>query len=507
MDLLLGIDVGTTNIKAVVYDPDRGEVLATASQPTPTDHPRPGWTEHDPEALWRTVCAVVRQASAGWADRIGALAVASLAEAGVPLDAHDRPVYPIIAWHDPRTEPLVAVVEQQIDPARLYAITGHPVQAKFSLLKLLWLRQHQPAAFQRLARWLCLEDYVIWRLSGEAATDYSIASRTLLFDQRQRTWSRELLDLFGLPQTLLPPAYPGGTPVGRVTPQAAATTGLRAGTLVATGGHDHLCGALAAGVTEPGQLLDSIGTAIGLVLATPTFAPDEGLRQSGYCLYCHAIPDRYVVQGGLTLGGGLLPWFLERWWPAAGGPGEAVFATALAAASAVPPGSGGLVWLPFLRGSGTPRNDARARGALVGLTADHEPRHALRALLEGLGYWLRENCERLAEREPLSEPLVAIGGGARVPLLLQLKATITGRALRAPAVAEATALGAALLAGLAGRRFTTPGEAAASVRCSDQLYTPGPDRPVYDRLYREVYRPLVTALTPLSHRLGQLAGV
>ena len=507
---LLGVDVGTTSTKAVVYEPAAGRVVAVASRPTAVRHPRPEWSEFDPAEIWRGIVESIREVTAGRAAGVRAVGVASMAEAGVPVDRAGRCLYPIIAWHDPRTEPQASRWVERPGPRRVFEITGQTIQAKFSVNKLLWLREHAPEAFRSIHRWLCVEDFALWKLAGVYATDHSIASRTLAFDQRRLRWSEEMLGLAGLPADLFPSAYPSGTTVGQVTPEAAAETGLPTGAAVVTGGHDHLCGSLAAGVVGPGTLLDSMGTAEGGLLLADRYDPDERLLRSGYCHYAHVIPGQYVILFGLTASGGMLEWLVRQLWPEAGESAvgrDRAFAAALAAAEGVPPGSSGVFWLPHLSGIGSPWEDERSKAGVVGLTPAHGRGHLVRALLEGLSYWLRENLDALGEivAVPRDGEIIAIGGGTRAALWMRIKADVTGRAVRVVEVPEAAALGAALLAGVGVGTYRSAEEAAASVVRPSTTYEPDPARRVaYDRCYRSVYRELYPALRSVNQRIHEL---
>ena len=501
-----GVDIGTTNTKALVYDPAVGRVVAVASRPTIACHPRPGWTEFSADEVWRGVVECLREVTSGRRESIAGVAVASMAEAGVPLDSAGRVLYPIIAWHDPRTQPQVDRWRDWVGERRIFAITGQPLQAKFSVNKLLWLRENEPNVSAATRKWLCLEDYINWKLSGEYGISESLASRTMLFDQREKAWSAELLDRAELSADLLSTPHPSGTPIGRVTARAAEETGLPVGAIVATGGHDHLCGSLAAGVTGTGALLDSMGTAEGCVLVANEYAPDERLLRGAYCTYAHVIPGRYVVIFGLNVCGGALDWLVGQLWPEAAASPAArskAFAEALAAAEFVPPGSDGLFCLPHFAGASSPWGDEAGKAAFVGLTTTHSRGHLVRALLEGLSYWLRENLDVLSRivAIPQGREATAIGGGTRARLLIQTKADVTNRTIRVPDVPEATALGAALLAGLGAGAFASADEAAASVRRPTIVFEPDAERAEKYRRYYEIYHEIYPALRAVDERI------
>lgn len=499
MARLLGIDVGTSAVKALVFDATSGQVVAQASQPLPAYHPRPEWTEFDPQELWETVCRCLQRLWREVApESVVALGVASMAEAGVLLDGSGHPVYPIIAWHDPRTEPQAAWLAEQIGPFEIYRITGQRLRYIFSLPKLLWLREHEPLRFQSGRHWLCVEDYVIWRSTGTLATDRTIASRTLAFDQASGTWSSRMLEVAELDVGRFPPVFPSGTEVGRVTPQAADETGLAIDTPVCTGGHDHLCGAFAAGVITPGQVLDSSGTAQAILTLTPEWNPSRALFESGFTHYHYVIDGHYIVQGGLSMAGGVLHWLArllggdrpvpdyERW---------------LAAAATVPPGANGVLCLPFLLGKPGPGMDPAMRGVFLGLTPATTAEEFVRAALEGLAYYLREVVEAFKTLlGELAEEIIAIGGTTREGLLPQIKADVTGCRVRVPNIAEATALGAALLAGLGVEVFANPAEAVSAAQATSTEFEPNPQtKAVYEQGYA-LYREACRRLAGVHHR-------
>jgi xylulokinase len=438
-----------------------------------------------------SVRAALDQAPA--ARPIAGLAVASMGEAGVLLDEAGAALYPIAAYYDPRSTPYVEWWRERIAPAALHAISGQVLRPVFGAMKLLWLRDTRPELFARARRWLSVADYLIRRLAGVDATDRSLASRTMLLDQRTHDWSGELLGLAGLSVDLLPPVFPSGTVVGSVTEAAAAQTGLPASTPVATGGHDHLCGGLAAGVVAPGQALVSLGTAASLVAPSAEFHGGGAVFAQGLSCYCYVAAERYVVQGGLSAAGAALAW-LARLLRGDARPED--YAALDQAALESPPGARGLVCLPHLRGSGTPERDSASRAAFVGLREAHGPGDMWRALIESLACWARQNLAAIeaATGQPI-ERLTLIGGSARGVLLPQALAEIAGCAVALPEIAEASALGAALLA---GRAVGVPAPPPADTR----VVEPDARRLAwYDRFYREVYAPLYSALRPINQAL------
>ncbi len=493
---LAGIDVGTTNTKAIIFDVEAGKVLSVGTCRTITQHPTVEWSQYEADDLWSSVVQSLRQAIAQCdrPERIRGISVASMGEAGLPLDAEGNVLHPAIAWHDRRTTTQAQWWEDTFGVKQVYVITGQVLHPMFGINKLLWLRSHAPMVFQRIDRWLSIEDFVLWKLSGTIATDYSIASRTMVFDQRTLTWSETLLKHAGIPVEWFPPAFPAGTPIGTVLKDIAEVTGLPQHTEVVTGGHDHLCGALAAGVIRPGQLLDSTGTASAIFALSPTFQPSDELFASGFTSYAYVKRATYVTLGSLNFAGGALEWLVHLLYgqdSQSTMSGE-TFAQILGEVANVPRGSRGAVILPYFLGSGTPSRQESALAAMLGLAPSHGRKELLRALMEGLSFWLRDNLEALYKHGivlPYPE-IIAIGGVTKATELMQIKAEVTGCRIRVPHISEAAATGAALLAGVGVGAFRSSEEAAAALHHTETTYEPADEaRATYDDIYHKIYLP------------------
>lgn len=485
--LLVGVDAGTTRVKAGVYDAS-GRVLASAAVPTPTSRPQPGRAEHDAEDLWSAAVAVLREVvdALDAPERIAGIAVASMAEAGVPLDAGGQPTHPVIAWHDQRSAAQAQRITEAVGAARAYAITGLRPQPIYGLCKIAWLAEHAAEAYARTHRWLSVADYLAYRLCGQHATDLSLATRTWALDLRARTWSSELLDAACLPASLFAPLVASGTALGPITDEAARATGLPAHTVVAAGGHDHPCGALAADVVAPGAALDSIGTAESLLLAlaAPLDAGDDVVPR--YSQGVHVAAERYYVATGIHAGGASIDWALRL--VGAGRERDAVRDrdAVLAAAAAVPPGAHGLRFAPHLSLAGVVDG---APGALVGLAPDTDAATLVRAVIEGLAVAAHAALDALVAHSGLSAaPTVrVIGGGARNTLLLRVKSALAGGPLHRPDLTEATSLGAALLAGVGAGVFGDTAAAAAAVDLHLAVVEPDPaDVAAYPAVVRQL---------------------
>jgi xylulokinase len=503
--LLAGVDAGTTRTRALLFTA-AGRLVAEGSRPTPVERPRPGWAEHDPEALWQAACGALRDAAAQIDDpaRIVGLAVASVGEAFVALDDEGRPTCKTIAWYDERPKPEVAWLEGAIGKARLHALTGLAADPTFSLCKLLWLKANQPDALARTRLWLNVAHYLAWRLTGVPGADLTLASRSLALDLTRRAWAEELIREVGLEPVIFAPLRPWGSRLGHVSAAAAAATGLTTGCAVGVAGHDHIVGALAARALTPGVLLNSMGTAEALTLALERPSAAPALLERGYSQGVVELetPIHYVF-GGFPTSGACIEWFRALFGAAP------AHARLIAEAEAVPPGCHGVTFLPDLRGRISPAPDPDARGAWFGLAADSTRAALYRAILEGLAFEARLTVDDLGVLPGLHpiEQIRAIGGNTRNGLLMRIKASVYGRPIACAEMAEATALGAALLGGLAAGVFSDLADALAGVSTSDRTVEPEPDwQARYDAHYRAVYRPAYAALRPLHHAARRLDG-
>jgi xylulokinase len=501
--LLVGLDVGTSTVKAVVVDV-HGQTVAIASRPQATDYPRPGWASHDPAAVWDICCTVLREAIAGvkQPDRIAAVAVASMGEAGVTLDRAGQPTGPIIAWFDRRTVAQTDRFAAAIDDDALFAITGTVLQPIMTAPKLMWLAETEPDMWQRTDRFLNVSAWIAHKLGAEPAQDYSLASRTGLFDLESRTWSQRLLDISGLDASLFGQLAPGGTPIGEVSAKAAARTGLPQNTVIGLAGHDHLCGAFAGGVIRRGDLLDSIGTAEGLLVGLDEPVRNVAMGQSGYTQGAHVVPDQYYGLGAVYTAGGSIEWARTAIGQSRSH-GEL-----LTEAAAVPAGSLGVMFLPHLRLAMFPQLDSRARGAFVGLTTDSTLGAMFRAVLEGIAFEGRAGfgpLSRFAQVDPV-EGIKVIGGTARNRLLIEIKASVMNAPQHVLNIDEATALGAAMLGGMAAGVYRDADDAIAQIRYESTDMLPGSqdDIELYNVMFERIYRHLYDALRPMHHRLHDL---
>jgi xylulokinase len=497
MRYLIGIDVSTTAVKALLIDAT-GAVAGIASAETPLQIPQPLWIEQDPLDWWRGAQTSVRRLLMDTA--VGAGAIAAIGLTGqmhglTVLDEAGKVLRPAILWSDQRTRSECEEIRQRLGRARLIALTGNDALTGFTAPKILWLRQHEPELYARARQFLLPKDYVRYRLTGEYATDRADGAGTLLFDIRARDWSPEVLAALDIDRSLLPPTFEGPTVTGVVSSEAAAATGLRAGTPVVAGGGDQAAQAVGVGAVHGDIAALTLGTGAVIFVATnaPLFEPEGRLHA-----FCHAVPGRWHVMGVTLSAGGSLRWWRDLL------SADTDFDALLAPAAAIPPGSDGLLFLPYLSGERTPHGDPLARGAFVGLTLAHGPAHLTRAILEGVACGVRDSLTLMRDVGlPPSREVRVSGGGARSALWRQIHADLLGVELTTVNVVEGAAFGAALLAGVGtGVWPDVDAACAATVRVTGTTMPRPEVSAIYDAHY-SLYRCLYPALRPLMHDLSR----
>jgi xylulokinase len=499
MDYLLGIDLGSTTLKAVVYD-TAGNLIARASRPTERFHPTPAhpeWTVWQPAQIWGGTAAAVREALGVLTDprQVRAVAVTGMGMDGLPVDVAGEPLYPLISWLDPRTGPQYRWWLEHVGAERTFAIGGNPVWPINSALRMLWMAEHEPAVLQRAAKWLLIEDFVNYMLCGRQATDYSMASCTMLFDQRTQTWSEELIRRSGVPARLLCEALPSATPLGPVTAAAAAATGLPEGTPVVLGGHDHLCGTLPVGAFRPGVALDVTGTWETVIASTAEPVLDPRLREMGITVQSQVARGRWATWGG-AVAAEMLEWYRREYRP------HEAWEPLIAAAAAAPAGCHGAMFLPHLSAAGCPVVDTRSLGAFVGLNPAVTSADLLRAVFEGLDYQFRDMAEAVEQRIGTRfERFIVVGGATRNSFWMQNKADVLGRPVEVAAVEEATPLGAAILAGIGVGLYADEEDAYRRVCRPGRVFVPDATSAAHYARWFTIYRDLYPALAAVSGRL------
>ena len=404
---------------------------------------------------------------------------------------------PAILWNDQRTGAQCDEIRRRLGRERLIQITGNDALTGFTAPKILWVQENEPDLYTKIAHILLPKDYVRYRLTGNFAVDRAGGAGTLLFDLKQRDWSPEVLKALDINPAWLPPTHEGPQVTGHVSTEAASATGLLPGTPVVGGGGDQAAQAVGVGAVGPGI--------IALTLAPPgwffagtgkPFVEPQGRLHA----FCHAVPGRWHLMGVMLSAAGSLRWYRDTFAPNTG------FDALLAPAVDIPPGSEGLLFLPYLTGERTPHPDPLARGAFAGLTVRHSHAHLTRAVLEGVAFGLRDSFE-LMKAAGLAEirQVRVSGGGAKSPLWRQILANVLNVELVTVNITEGAAYGAALLAGVGAGQWPDVDAACEACVKSTGSTPPQPETvPTYESFYAQ-YRGLYPALKAISHNLSELA--
>jgi len=485
---LVGVDLGTSACKTVIFNTE-GKKVSEAQQEYPVYHPQPKWAEQNPREWWNAAVETMKKSlkKAGIREKeIAGLAVDSQREAVVPINKKGEELYNSIIWLDNRTVPQARRIHELMPQEKVLSETGVPISPIYSAAKIMWLRDNVPEVYEKTACFLCAKDYIVYRLTGEAATDYSMASRTMLFNVTKKAWSTEICSTLGISVEKLPPVKESVAVIGEVSVKASHETGLPKGLQVVNGGGDRPCECLGAGVTQSG--LVNTGTGTGSVFEVPLDKPAIDMQGRVPCCV-HVIPDMWEYEVIIATTGATLRWFRDTF----GGEEKAQaqrhnldpYDLLTEKAEKTSLGADGLFFYPYLAGIFLPKYDEKARGVFFGINLSHEKGHFVRAILEGVAFQYLETLTLLGELGVKVNELSMVGGETRSSLWNQIKADVCGRRIRIPEVDDAAALGAALLAGTGVGQYTNLRKAAEETVKNKNVFTPNPEN---HGLYAEAYR-------------------
>jgi xylulokinase len=499
-ELLLGVDVGTYSSKGVLVSPD-GRVLKSQVVEHGLQIPHPGWAEQDADGVWwADVVAICRGLLDGEPYTGADVAAVSLSAIGpclLPLDREGRPLRPGILYGvDTRATEEIEFLERSIGPEELFRLSGMALSSQAVGPKILWLKRHEPEVWRQTARLTTASSYLTYRLTGEHVMDRHTASHYIpLFDLKRLEWTdryaREVAD-----PSLLPRLGFSDELAGEVSPQGARETGLKAGTPVAVGAVDALAEAVSVGVAQPGDLMLMYGSTAFFILVQESPTPDPRLWT-----VAGARRGQYNLAAGMATSGSLTRWFRDE---LARDLLEAeAYERLYRAAEGVPPGSRGLLVLPYFSGERTPINDPKARGLIAGLSLSHRREELFRAALEGVGYGIRHNLETFREIGAPLKRVVAVGGGTKGRTWLQIVCDISGQEQLLPEVTIGASYGDAFLAGVAGGLLRWE-DLEGWVRLEERIVPDPTHQARYDELYR-LYLELYSATRDLVHRLAEMS--
>ena len=503
MEYLMGIDLGSTNIKSIVFD-QNGNIINRSSKETPIEYQKKGheeWVFYRPEKVWENVQYTIANAANAVGGRISSIAVTGMGMDSVPLDGHGDSLYPFISWRCPRGHDIFQNTVEKFGLGRIYEMTGQLPRYLNSVIRYLWLKENEPHLFNQTEKWLTIEDFVNYKLSGAMATDYSMASTTLLCGIDKK-WNEELLDFFGIERRMLPEILPGTTFLGKIKEDVAEITGLDKSTVIVLGGHDYHCGSVSCGGFDETKLVMSIGTYECNITSPMKANPTPDTFSRGLSYEGHVIPDKFSLAVGM-IEGGVLDWWKSNF--------EAFCLTDKNTASVqeiwnaimrqvtgLPPRTNMPYFMPHLYGCDSPEKDPESKGAFVGITASVSKADMLYALIEGINFQsvsLVYNMEKEINSE--FKTIHAIGSITTNNYIMQQKADILGRSIFVdPKNTEAVCLGAAMLGGVGARVYSSIFDSYACLK--NELLEVRPDRKMYDfyaerfRIFKQIYPSLAS---------------
>jgi xylulokinase len=499
MPLFIGLDIGTSGAKAIVCDGE-GIILASALAEYPISSPQPLWSEQHPADWWRGAQEAIRTVvSRVDPAQIRGIGLAGQMHGAVFLDDANQVIRPALLWNDQRTAAECIEITQKVGAERLLAIAGNPALTGFQAPKILWVRNHEPANYARIAHIVLPKDYIRFMLSDVYAADVADGAGTLLMDISARDYSPDILTALGIPRAWLPRLYEGPQVTGELSARAAALLGIPAGIPIIAGGGDNAAAAIGTGIVTRGVVNSSIGTSGVIFAHSDTIALDPKGRLH---TMCHSVPGAWHMMAVTLSAGGSFAWF-RNLLRQMGNPALS-YDDLVAVASPTPIGAEGLVFLPYLNGERTPHLDPLARGGFIGLTSRHTVGHMARAVLEGVTYSLRDGLSIMHELGVPTTDIRATGGGGKSAFWRQLQADIYGAPVSTLAAEEGPAYGAALLAGVGTGHFRDTNDAVQ--RCVRVATTVEPDSTAaaqHDRAYA-IYRQLYSHLDADMHALAAL---
>jgi xylulokinase len=491
---LLGIDVGTTGCKAAVFS-ETGAILASAYREYDIQRPQPGWAELDAVAVWEKVKGTIRQVTstataATDLDPIQALSVSSLGEAIVAVTQDHQILGPSLLNFDVRGEAYLESLRQDLDDTRLYLINGNTLGNHYTLTKLLWLKEHRPAIYERAYKFLLWSGFISFMLGAAPAVDYSLANRTLLFDIERETWSDKLLEVTGVDRAKLPDAVPSGTVIGSVSPNIGEDLGLPPDVAIVAGAHDQCANAVGCGVVQEGHAVYGMGTVICITPVFSTRSNPNRMISRRLNTEHHAVPGKYV-SFIYNQGGALVKWHRDTFAAAehqrARQEGIDIYPQLLAE---MPEGPSGIMVLPHFTVTGPPDFISDSSGVIAGMRLETTRGDILKGLIEGATFYLRECVETLPATGIRINTYRVAGGGSKSDTWIQISADIMGRPFVRPVITEAGALGSAIIAGTGVRTFSSfEGGIEAMVKL-ERTFEPDPQRHQRYQRYFETYHQL-----------------
>jgi xylulokinase len=504
-EYLLGIDIGTSACKTALFTKE-GKVKAASLRDYPVYYPKPGWAEQNPDEWWEAVCDSIKKVLGSSGVRpaqIAGIGIDGQSWAAVAVDKGGEVLANTPIWMDTRAQSVCDRINEEIGADKIFGLCGNMLRPSYTTPKILWYKEHLPGIYERTYKILQSNSFIAYRLTGKTSQDISQGYGLHCFNMRTGQWDEKMCKAMGIPVSFLPKIVPCHQIIGTVTKEAAGQTGLAEGTPVAAGGLDAACGTLGAGVVQTGETQEQGGQAGGMSICIEEYASDPRL-----ILGFHVVPGKWLLQGGTTGGGGVMRW-LEREFgdyerSVSAQKGRTALEQYNEEAGQIPPGSDGLVFLPYMAGERSPIWDANAKGVFFGLDFGKTKGHMIRSCMEGVAYALKHNLDIAESAGAPVRELLAVGGSANSALWMQIKSDITGKPLAVPFSDMATTLGAALLAGVGIGMYDSFEDAAAQTVQITRRYEPcAENKQIYQKNY-DTYISLYEDLKELMKGTGNL---
>ena len=500
----IGLDVGTSGCKATLVD-ITGKIIAYTYKEYDLIFPGPGRVEIKGETVWNSVCFALQSLRNKISSKIDAISVGSFGEALVFLDEKDQVLDNSIVYSDIRGTEEIKEIIQKIDKAQLENLTGMPLNSMYSLNKLLWIMKNKPECYSKARKIMLFGDFITYKLTGEAKIDYSLCSRTMAFDIENKVWSEEIFKAFTIDSSKFSQPVPAGSIIGVVRKSVVETLGLNQGTVVVAGGHDQACAALGAGVLNIGDAVDGMGSAECISAVLDKNLTGSRLFENKFCCEPHVVKGKYITLAFNSTAGAVIKWYRETFEKKRADiykENSANFYEVLDGECPIQPSQ--LLVLPHFAGSGTPYMDSYASGAILGLKLGTKKEEIYKAILEGICFEIKFNSEMLQQFGVEIKHIVAVGGGARSPVLLQIKSDIMGKTVKTLECPEAGTIGLAILSAVACGHYPDVSTAVENMVRVDKYYEPRQSHhEVYKEMYEE-YRQIYPAIKAIRDSSAKL---
>ncbi len=500
-ELLLGIDIGTSACKVAVFD-KQGNVIGSEVGNYQVYYPNPGWVEQDPDEWWEAVCGAIKKMLYNAQikpEEIKGIGIDGQSWSAIPIDHTGKVLANTPIWMDTRAMEICDRLNQSVGEENIFELAGNSLQPSYTTAKIIWFKEYMPEMYANIYKILQSNSFIAYRLTGVCSQDVSQGYGLHCFDMRKKQWDKEMCEKLGIPFSFLSPIYECHEVIGQVNKKAAELSGLCEGTPVVAGALDAACGTLGAGVIHPGETQEQGGQAGGMSICTEEYVADPRLIL-GY----HAVPGKWLLQGGTVGGGGVMRWMEREFGSFERSQENALERSSLMQfndlADPIAPGSDGLVFLPYMAGERSPIWDPNAKGVFYGLDFSKTKGHFIRAAMEGVAFALQHNLRIAEEQGAKVQELMAVGGAANSLLWTQIKADITGKTILVPSSDTATTLGAVILAGVGIGMYESFEEAISLTVKKTRTHTPNMENHEQYKKSYETYLKLYQSLEPIMNQ-------